>query len=117
MLTQSIPTFTATIFVGLRERYSGEQHPFSEAVDRIQAYTDAVSWCVTVTPTTFVYKNGREDGVAVGVIDYPRFPTDHQTLRQRSLELAERLRQHFRQLRVSVVFADETVMLSDPEAN
>lgn len=32
--------------------------------------------CVTVTPTTYVYTGGEEDGIVVGLINYPRFPAE-----------------------------------------
>lgn len=32
--------------------------------------------CVTVTPTTYVYTGGEEEGVIVGLINYPRFPVE-----------------------------------------
>jgi SAM-dependent methyltransferase len=30
--------------------------------------------CVTVTPTNFIYCGGQEDGVIIGIRNYPRFP-------------------------------------------
>ena len=48
--------------------------------------------CVTVTPTTFIYRGGEEDGFVVGFRNYPRFPTDHYTLRSMAADLAEALR-------------------------
>lgn len=47
--------------------------------------------CVTVTPTTFIYNGGEEQGFVVGLRNYPRFPTDAYTLRSTAGELAERL--------------------------
>lgn len=32
--------------------------------------------CVTVEPTTFIYTGGEEEGFVVGLINYPRFPSD-----------------------------------------
>lgn len=49
--------------------------------------------CVTVTPTTFVYTGGEEDGFVVGFRNYPRFPTDAYSLRAVADDLAERLRE------------------------
>ena len=48
--------------------------------------------CVTVTPTTFIYRGGEESGFVVGFRNYPRFPTDPYTLRALAAELADRLR-------------------------
>lgn len=35
-----------------------------------------VSLCVTVTPTNYIYAGGEQSGFIVGLINYPRFPTD-----------------------------------------
>lgn len=32
--------------------------------------------CVTITPTTFIYTGGEEQGFAVGFVNYPRFPVE-----------------------------------------
>jgi hypothetical protein len=48
--------------------------------------------CVTVTPTTYIYEGGEQEGFVVGFRNYPRFPTDAYTLRNTAHDLAERLR-------------------------
>lgn len=46
--------------------------------------------CVTVTPTTYIYTAGEEEGVIIGLINYPKFPTDHRdTLEAKAVRLAE----------------------------
>ena len=54
--------------------------------------------CVTVTKTNFVYTGGAEGGVAVGLLNYPRFPSTEDELRATAHDLAfflmERLVQH-----------------------
>lgn len=118
----TVPTCTATIYAGFKER-PGEPkpqdhegpwpvvHAIHEAEAIVRAYCDAVGLCATVTPTTFVYTEGREPGVIVGLINYPRFPATPGAVRSRALKLAELLRVGLGQWRVSVVFPDETVML------
>lgn len=110
----TVPTYTATIYCGLRERYAGTTHSVAEAEAIAQAYVDSVGLCVSVTPCRFVYTGGAEDGVAVGFINYPRFPDTPAAVRAHALALAEKLRVGLGQLRVSVVMPDETVMTSDP---
>lgn len=44
--------------------------------------------CVTVTPTTFVFTGGAEEGVEIGLVNYPRFPTDAATLTDTAVRLA-----------------------------
>lgn len=114
-MKSSSTTFTATIFVGRRVRRTSEVLPEEVAIRVVQEYCDSVGWCVTVTPTLFVYKNGSEPGFAIGVINYPRFPSSFDELERRTLELAERLQVALQQLRVSVVFPDRTVMLTDED--
>jgi len=48
--------------------------------------------CATVTPTTYIYEGGEQEGFVVGLRNYPRFPTDAYTLRNTAHDLAERLR-------------------------
>lgn len=110
---KTVPTFTATIYVGLEVRATGKRFTTKEALAICQRYCDDVGLCVSVTRTRFVYTKGSEPGVAVGLINYPRFPVPVATIKALALELAGLLREGLRQLRVSVVFPDETVMLGD----
>ncbi len=48
--------------------------------------------CVTVTPTTYVYTGGVEEGVCVRLIQYPRFPKDERDIFSTAVRLAEFLR-------------------------
>ncbi|MGV8955741.1 MAG: hypothetical protein ACOH2M_31900 [Cypionkella sp.] len=58
----------------------------------------AVGLCVTVEPVSYIYTGGEEAGIRVGLINYPRFPTTFQALKNRAdalgLLLMERLLQH-----------------------
>ena len=58
----------------------------------IRRFCREVPCCVTVTPTTFIYKGGEEAGFVVGFRNYPRFPTDAYTLRNMAADIAGRLR-------------------------
>ena len=113
-----VPTWKAQIFCGLRKGY--EVCSPCQSIEKIYSicrrYVHQVGgWCVTVTPTKFIYTGGDEDGVIVGVIQYPRFPTSHELLKERTIELAKMLRVELSQFRVSVVFPDETVMFEGEE--
>lgn len=110
---RTLPTFTATIWVGLRVGYGERVHDVLAVHDVCRDYVNEVGWCVTVTETTFLYRTGGEPGASVGVIAYPRFPLDEQTLRTRTLELAERLRVELEQRRLTVVFPDVTMLLGE----
>jgi hypothetical protein len=60
--------------------------------------------CVTVTPTTYIYRGGEESGFVVGFRNYPRFPSDAYELRRLAGELADRLRE---------VLGQDSYMVSD----
>ena len=102
------PTFSCTIFVGLREGYDGPLHSSDDAAALIQEYVNEVGLCVTVTPTTFLYTRGREPGLIIGLMNYPRFPSSCEYLRHHARELAKRLRARLGQNGVSVAFPDIT---------
>ena len=50
-------------------------------------YCMDVGFCVTVTTTKFIYKGGEETGVCLGVVNYPRFPSDLTTLHNKAMDL------------------------------
>jgi len=54
-------------------------------------YCFAVGLCVTVEPVDYIYTGGEEAGVRVGLINYPRFPTDEASLQITARELADTL--------------------------
>lgn len=111
----SVITFTATIYVGFREQYTNTIHTIEEAYAVCQEYTNEIGLCVTVTPTMFVYTEGNEPGCAIGLIDYPRFPATSEEIKEKANTLAKRFMEEFNQLRVSVVYLDETVTFLQEE--
>ena len=110
-----VPTFTAQIYVGRKVHETGETLPLSIVNEVCQEYVDAVGLCVNITPFEFIYSGGRESGVNIGLIHYPRFPSGREVVRAHVLEMAGRLRIALRQSRVSVVMPNETVMIGDAE--
>ena len=68
--------------------------------------------CVTVESVTYIYTGGEEAGVRVGLINYPRFPTDKEPLRRRARELAHQLMHDLFQHSYSIVGPDETEWFS-----
>lgn len=53
----------------------------------IRRFCRDVPCCVTVTPTTFIYNGGEEAGFVVGFRNYPRFPSDGESIRDRASKL------------------------------
>ena len=98
-----VDTFSINIFLGLREGYTETIHSKQEVEYFIQKYVDVEKLCVTVTETKFIYVNGNEPGLIIGLINYPRFPSDFLTLKDRALDLGEKLRIFCNQERVSLV--------------
>lgn len=45
-----------------------------------QEFCLAGGLCVTVTPSTYIYCGGLEEGYCVRLINYPKYPTTHEKL-------------------------------------
>ena len=71
------PTRKYEIFIG------GD---YQTAVNLCQEYC-AVGLCVTITPTVFAYTFGQEQGVRIGLVNYPRFPSSAERLESRAKDL------------------------------
>ena len=107
---KSVETITAKIYLGLREKYSKKIHTIEELKDLLQDYVDKTGFCVTVTPTNFIYTDGREPGAIIGLINYPRFPKTKNELKQRAEEIAKLCKQKYKQNRISIEYQDKTIM-------
>ncbi|MBN7755467.1 hypothetical protein JYP46_01405 [Nitratireductor aquimarinus] len=68
--------------------------------------------CVTVEPVTYIYTGGEEEGVRVGLINYPRFPTNKDDLAAVARDLASSLMRRLCQHSYSIVGPDETEWIS-----
>lgn len=108
-------TFMANIYVGFREGYGDILHTYDEAEQILQEYCNTISYCVTITKTKFIYKNGDEDGVIIGLINYPRFPSSRKEITSKAKEIAYRFLEKFAQNRISVVCSDQTYLIDANE--
>ena len=106
-----VPTFTATIYVGLEDTDSGSIFPADTLRDICQKYCDEIGLCVTFTQTDYIYTKGSEPGVIIGLINYPRFPAKFSDIKKKALELGKLLLKAANQYKVSVVFPGETIMI------
>lgn len=79
-------------------------------------YCFHVGLCVTVEPTTYIYTGGEEAGIRVGLINYPRFPSDAETLWRNATHLADMLRSALYQHSYSIIGPDKTVWSSNRPA-
>jgi hypothetical protein len=109
-------TYNITIYCGLQKGYSGKYHKISEARKICQDFTNEVKQCVTLTKTEYIYVKGKEQGIIVGFINYPRFPHKFPTLKNYAITLAKKLLIGLTQNRVSIVFDKTTVMIEKESA-
>jgi hypothetical protein len=103
--SRRVVTFSATIHIG-------------GSVERIRDVCRAFclrGLCVTVTPTEYIYTGGSESGAAVGLINYPRFPSEPERIRATAKELAAVLMSECCQRSCSVVCSDETEYLENKD--
>lgn len=119
-----IPTYTATIYCGLKPMYdqqSVSERFYSERIDKCrqmcQEFVDAVGLCVTFNTTEYLYTNGSEPGIVVGLINYPRFPATPLSIKENAITLAGKLMIEMQQYRVTVVTTMDTIMLTNPKLN
>ncbi len=67
--------------------------------------------CVTVEPVEFIYYGGAQSGYRVKFINYPRFPSEVEQIKQKAESLALNLLIASHQLSCSIVHSDETVYM------
>ena len=113
MITEN--TFRVTIYVGFKEHYDGKIQSIEEAENICQEYCNKVGLCATITPLKFVYKDGEENGCAIGLINYPRFPSSEETILNHGLQIGKLLMKEFNQMKVSIVCDDKTYMLEESD--
>jgi len=109
-----VPTYTATIYCGTRPGYTSKTVVPIQVLEQVcQEYCNKVGFGVTITKTTFIYTNGKESGIIVGIINYPRFPKSVEEIKDKAIELAMELIKVAKQNRVSIVCTDETIMIEN----
>lgn len=79
---------------------------------RCREYCHRVGLCVTVSPQDFIYTGGEESGVRVGLLNYPRFPSESAKLMATAEELARELMAAACQHSALIVADNETVWLN-----
>jgi hypothetical protein len=102
-LIKQARSFPVTIFMGGR---------YNKATRVLKNYCDEVGYCVTLKPTLYIYSGGEEHGIEVGLINYPRFPSDAATIINKAREIAEKLRVELKQESYSIQTPDDTIWVS-----
>lgn len=110
IMNKVVDTICVDIYIGLKEGYDGEQHNIEELRDYLQNICNK-GLCVCVSPCSYIYKNGREDGAIVRLINYPRFPSDLREIKEKAIKIARGLKSHFGQYRISIKAPDMTYMI------
>ena len=68
--------------------------------------------CVTIQPTRYIFAGGAEDGVEVGMIQYPPFPETEAALMAKAQALCRAIAEANHQWSATVVSSTGTVFLS-----
>jgi len=110
---KQVKTVKAEIFLGLREGYTENYSSQSEIFTTLRNYCTEYKLGITITNTKFIYVNGYEDGLIIGLINYPRFPSNKSKIKKIALDLAELLMFKFKQYRISIIIGNETIMLEN----
>lgn len=84
----------------------------SQAKQACREFCFAVGLCVHIEPVAFIYTGGEEDGFKVGLVNYPRFPSDSHSLRAQALNLADALQRRLCQHSYLIVGPDRTEWFS-----
>lgn len=99
MKTVDAETHSVTVFV------AGSVQDAERSLRR-QCFSEGL--CVTLTPTKFIYTAGAEDGVAVGFVNYPRFPKSGVDIWDRACRVAKELMDDLYQNSALVVCREQT---------
>lgn len=89
----------------------------AQAKQVCRAFCLNVGLCVTVRPQTFIYTGGEEEGVVIGLVNYPRFPSKPEALFETAERLAEELRLHLCQHSYLLLAPDKTKWVNRRDEN
>jgi hypothetical protein len=78
MFQRIVPAYKCEIFI------CGD---IEQARQICRTYCDQVGLCVTVKAADYIYTGGSESGIVVGLINYGRFPTAHELIRAKAVDL------------------------------
>ena len=78
----------------------------------LRQYCMDTGFCITVTPTNYIYTGGEETGFIIGIRNYPRFPANHETLVTRASTIAKTLMTTACQNSCMIEYPDRTLWMS-----
>ena len=103
MIEQECPSYPVSIFMA---------GPVLMAEVVCKDYCEAIGYCVTVTPTQYLYRGGDDNGFIVGLINYPRFPATPEEITAHAFALGDLLREACEQQSYTVQTPERTVWRS-----
>lgn len=109
----TVTSYNYTLYIGLKDRASGLIYDKKDALNVIQDYCDKNGLCVSVTDVDYIYTNGNEPGLALGFINYPRFPKADVSIKKDVITIAQLLMTQLSQIRASIVHKDSTIMITN----
>ena len=108
-----VDSYSVSLYVGFKNITDGSSKNINLAKQICQKYCDEVGMCVSVTPTTYIYTNGVEDGCIVGFINYPRFPQTQEQILTHAKNIGCLLKDGYKQCKISIDTPDKTIMIGD----
>lgn len=106
MKEKTVSTFWARIYM------AGDINVIKQVCRK---YCYDVGLCVTVTPTSYIYTGGEEEGVIIELINYPRFPQLDSQIYQKALDLAELCKKEACQQSYTILNPDGTFWKTERE--
>jgi len=103
MKTLEVESYTVTIYI------AGN---YDDAVRACKTHV-VKGFCVSIQPTDYAYTGGFESGVAVTLINYPRFPTAPAAIVKEAKMLAVWLMSSLYQESCTIDCPDTTIWLSN----
>lgn len=108
-------SFNVQIWIGLKSGYYGEEFAINSVYDLCRKYVNEKKYCLTVTETKFLYFKGEEHGIAIGLINYPRFPINKKKILKHAFNIGEMLLKELKQYRISITTPDKTYMIENKD--
>lgn len=105
-ISRPIQSYPVSIFIAAA---------YGDALYSAQNYCDEVGLCVSITKARYVYTGGTEDGVIVGLINYPRFASTPEAIWAHAEALAARLCVEADQQSYTIQAPDKTIFYSHRE--
>ncbi len=107
-------SYYADIYISMSPGYASEAYYSKEYVEElIGEYVNEHMFAVNLQDTKFIYPGGSEDGLKIGLIQYPRFPATEETILQNAIKLAEHLMSKLNQFRCTVQTSDQVFLLEN----